>query len=363
MTKTRKRLTIVGGGYLGSDLAKSLDSEMEVTLIERATHFTHAPAMIRAMVQPALLDQALIPYDGLLKHGHVVRGEAVSVDAAGVTLADGARVEADYIVLATGSSNLAPFRTASGDIAELRANSDLWHKSLMTANTVLIIGAGAVGTELAGEIAHAHPGKTVTLVSSDTTLFPLTPGKMGQSLHRKLNQMGVDVILGARADTLPGRAAPASGRVTLSNGQTIDADLVIPTVGSHALASLAETLPGAALDATKRVKLDKWLRPSDLPNVFAAGDMAATGDGMTIVGISRQKPWLEKTLKALASGAQIDRLKPYAPWGNKAPILVPLGPQRGSAFLMAFTGGDWITRMMKGRDLFLSKYRKLLGQT
>ena len=245
----------------------------------------------------------------------------------------------------------------------MRANSDRWHKALTAAKTVLVIGAGAVGTELAGEIAHAHPDKAVTLVSSDTTLFPLTPGKMGKSLDRKLNQMGVDVILGARADTLPGRAAPEGGRVTLSNGQTIEADLVIPAVGSHALAGLAETLPGAALDATKRVKLDKWLRPSDLPNVFAAGDMAATGDSMTIVGISRQKPWLEKTLKALASGAQIDALNPYTPWGEKAPILIPLGPQRGSAFLMAFTGGDWITRMMKGKDLFLAKYRKLLGQT
>lgn len=363
MTNNRKRLAIVGGGYLGSELAKSLEQDMDVTLIERATHFTHAPAMIRAMVEPALLDQALIPYDDLLTRGRVVQGEAVAVDADGVTLANGQTVEADYIVLSTGSSNLAPFRTATGDIAELRANNDRWHKALMAAKSVLIIGAGAVGTELAGEIAHAHSGKKVTLVSSDTTLFPQTPGKMGKSLHRKLTQMGAEVILGVRADSLPGRDAPESGRVTLSNGQTIEADLVIPAVGSHALAGLAETLPGVEFDAANRLKVGDWLRPSNLPNVFAAGDMAATGDGMTIVGVSRQKPWLEKTLKALASGKQIDALKPYAPWGEKAPILVPLGPQRGSAFLMAFTGGDWITRMMKGRDLFLTKYRKLLGQT
>ena len=61
-TNTNKpRLVIVGGGYLGSGLAKSLEAEMDVTLIERATHFTHAPAMIRAMVNPKLLDLALIP--------------------------------------------------------------------------------------------------------------------------------------------------------------------------------------------------------------------------------------------------------------------------------------------------------------
>jgi len=34
------------------------------------------------------------------------------------------------------------------------------------------MGAGTVGTELAGEIAHAHPEKKITLVASDAVLFP-----------------------------------------------------------------------------------------------------------------------------------------------------------------------------------------------
>jgi len=31
--------------------------------------------------------------------------------------------------------------------------------------------------------------------------------------------------------------------------------------------------------------------------------------------------------------------------------------------MMVATLGDWVTRMMKGKDLFLTKYRKPLGQT
>ena len=362
MTTQKMRLAIVGGGYLGTDLAKALQAETNVTLIERASHFTHAPAMIRAMIDPDLLDQALIPYDRLLDRGRVVRGEAVAVDGAGVTLADGQRVEAEYIVLATGSTNLAPLRTASGDIAELRANNARWHEALAAANSVLIIGAGAVGTELAGEIAHAMPDKTVTLVSSDTSLFPAHPAKLGRSLQGKLEKMGVGIITGERAEILPGREAPEGGRVKLSGGLEIEADLVIPAVGSRALAGLAETLPGAKLDTAGRAQVDQWLRPSELSNVFAAGDVAAAGDAMTIVAISRQKPWLEKALKALASGKSLDSLKPYTPWGAKAPILIPLGPERGNAFLVIATFGDWLTGMMKGKDLFIAKYRKLLGQ-
>ena len=166
-TTTKSKLVIVGGGYLGAELAKSLESDMDVTLIERASHFTHAPAMIRAMVDPSVMDAALIPYDKLLTQGRIIRAEAVSVDAAGVELANGTRVDGDYIVLATGSSNFAPFKSANGDITSLRDDNARWNASLISAKTVLIIGAGAVGTELAGEIAHAYPDKTVTIVASD----------------------------------------------------------------------------------------------------------------------------------------------------------------------------------------------------
>ncbi len=358
MRKTE--LAIVGGGYIGTALAKSLDAVMDVTVIERASHFTHAPAMIRAMIEPTILDRALIPYDRLLSNGQVLQGEAVAVDGTGVTLAEGGQVAADYIVLATGSANLAPFKSETGDIEELRANVRRWHDALVAAQSVLIIGAGAVGTELAGEIAHSLPDKTVTLVSSDDVLFRGKSRKLGVSLQAKLEAMGVKVIMGQRAGTLPGQDAPEGGSVTLSRGQVVTADLIIPAVGSRPLTSLAEGLPGAKV-SKGRVNVDKWLRPSMLPNVFAAGDIAQSGDNMTIVATVRQKPWLEKTLKSLAGGKRIDDIKPYKPW-NKAPIILPLGPEKGSAFLVAFTGGNWITRRLKGKDMFLTRYNKLLGR-
>jgi len=56
-------------------------------------------------------------------------------------------------------------------------------------------------------------------------------------------------------------------------------------------------------------------------------------------------------------------MKPYAPWGSKAPIIVPLGPKRGNSFLGFMSVGDLLTRKLKGEDLFVRKYRKLLGHS
>ena len=55
-------------------------------------------------------------------------------------------------------------------------------------------------------------------------------------------------------------------------------------------------------------------------------------------------------------------MKTYRPWGAEAPILLPLGPERGNSFLLLFTVGDWITQKMKGAHLFVSKYQKLLNR-
>ncbi len=357
-----QKIVIIGGGYVGAELAKALDDTAQVTLIEPRSHFVHAPAMIRAVVDPSLLDRALIPYDGLLKNGRILASKATGIDAKGVTLDDGAKIDADQIVVATGSGNAMPFKPQGADIAGLRADNQRIHQQLKAARSIGIVGAGAVGTELAGEIAFAMPDKKVTLISSDTALFPTMPSKLGTSLAVKLRKAGVTLILGQRAKDLKSMTEPYTGSLVLADGTQHDFDLIFPVIGSRANSELLETLLGVEKSTANRIKVDPWMRPSSLPNVFAAGDVADAGDGMTIVATSRQLPWLKAALSGLAQGKTVEELKPYKPWGNKAPILVPLGPKQGNSFLGFFTAGDFLTSKMKGQDLFLKKYNKLLGR-
>ncbi|MCZ4366317.1 NAD(P)/FAD-dependent oxidoreductase [Sulfitobacter dubius] len=357
-----QKVAIVGGGYIGAELAKSLDDTAQVTLIEPRSHFVHAPAMIRAVVDPSLLDRALIPYDRLLTNGKVIASKAKSIDADSVTLEDGSRVEADQIVVATGSGNAMPFKPQGADIADLKADNQRIHQQLKAARRIGIVGAGAVGTELAGEIAYAMPDKKVTLISSDETLFPTMPSKLGTSLAAKLRKTGVTLILGQLAENLQSMTEPYAGTLQLADGSQHDFDLIFPVIGSRANSEVLETLAGVQKTTENRIKVDPWMRPSSLPNVFAAGDVADAGDGMTIVAASRQLPWLKTTLSGLAAGQSVEDMKPYKPWGSKAPILVPLGPKQGNSFLGFFTAGDFLTSKMKGNDLFLKKYAKLMNR-
>lgn len=355
------RVAIIGGGFLGAELAHTLDTYCDVALIEPRDCFSHTPAMIRAAVDPTLLDRALIPYDTLLANGRWHKDHVKSLDENGAHLAGGETVAADYYVIATGSRYAKPFK-GNGSGADAKQATHAIHERIKLANTIAIIGAGAVGVELAGEIAAAMPDKNVTLVTDQDRLFPTFKDSLGNSLKEKLTAMGIELIFDTRVATMASINEPFNGPLELSGGRTIDADIIVPVIGAKPNTELLETLPNAQLSDRKRIVVDGFLRPSSLPNVFAAGDAADTGDDMTIVAISRQMPWLKNTFKKLSAGQSVEQLKPYAPF-KTAPILVPLGKKRGASFLGAFTAGDWVTSKMKGQDLFLTKYNKLFNRS
>lgn len=87
---------------------------------------------------------------------------------------------------------------------------------------------------------------------------------------------------------------------------------------------------------------------------------------MTVVAVSRQVPWLVKAIKQIIKGGSVDKLKAYQPW-PKPPILIPLGPKLGASVLPLGANGKvfgaFLTSLMKGKDLFIKKYRKLLTNT
>lgn len=363
----RPRLLVVGGGYVGCDIARRLENELDVTLIEPKTAFVHTPAMIRALVRPDLRDRAIMPYDRLLGRGRVIRARVSAIEPDGVSLDNGETVPGDMIVVATGSDH-AGFLKPSGDsIDDFRAIQADAANRIASARHIAIAGAGSVGIELAGEIASALPGIRITLISTSPGLMPGHHPRLGRMLRRKLAAQGVAIIT-AHAELPPGESI-FDGPLHLDNGERVEADLVLAATGSQGRNGLLTALPDVRAIADGRVATDPWLRPSSHPRIFVGGDVAATGDAMTIVATMRQIPFLIKALRCVASGGDIHHLRPYSPW-SAAPILLPLGPERGASFLpapgpLAPLGvvGDFITRQMKGADLFIPKYRRLLGLT
>lgn len=354
------RVAIVGGGYAGFTLARELDRHVAVTLIEAREAFVMTPATMRVLVEPALLDKIVIPYDRLLENGRVVHGRAASIDQGGVLLTDGTRIEADAIVVATGSHYAAPFKPQNDSIAAFKQALLYCAEQIARANGIVIVGSGAVGVELTGEIKSAYPDKSVTLIGNQPRLFPMYTEKLHRELMKRLNALGVAVHLNSPVGGLKQTNAPYEGEVSLADG-TVITGLIVPAVGAAVVPGPAHELPDTAQKPNGQLAVDSWLRPSSLPNVFVMGDIAATGDGMTVVATSKHVPMLKRTIMALAKGQPVESLPPYKGW-RIPPILVPLGPKLGvSVFPLGKHGttfGDWFTSKLKGKKQFIPRYQK-----
>ena len=155
---------VIGGGYAGINVARALDDHTHVTLVEPKDAFVHNVAALRALVEPTWVPRIFLPYDHLLEHGTIVRDRAAHVTANRVVLASGQQLTPDFIVLATGSTYPFPAKSDQPNTFDAIGRYHAAHTNLTRAHRVMLLGAGPVGLELAGEIAAAWPDKHIVLV-------------------------------------------------------------------------------------------------------------------------------------------------------------------------------------------------------
>ncbi|GGN65729.1 hypothetical protein GCM10010112_27410 [Actinoplanes lobatus] len=319
-------VVVVGGGYGGIAVARALDDIAEVTLVEPKETFVHVVAQLRAATDPAWTDKIFIRYDGLLTRGRVLRDMAADVRPGRVDLASGTRLDADYVVLATGSTGAFPHRLDTG-----RQRLRETHEALRAASGVLLLGAGPTGLEFAGEIAAAWPGKPVTVVDPAPELLGgRFTAELRTEVARQLDDLGVRVLLGAKLDTLPdtpaGTVHPFTA--TTADGETISSDLWFACYGT--------TVPsghlGAALSAVRRpdgrLPVTEHLRVTGHDRVFAVGDANDTPELKTARAAGHQGEVAAANIRALIEDGPLTTYEPF-PDG----VILTLGPSGGAGWI------------------------------
>jgi apoptosis-inducing factor 2 len=358
----RSAVAIIGGGYAGIAVAKGLDDVADVTLIDPRDTFVHNVAALRGVVDPAWTDRLFLPYGGLLRNGRVLRDRAVRVESGTIGLASGAELAADYIVLATGSTYPFPAKLHTVDSADGKAELRAAHAELVDADKVLLLGAGPVGLEFAGEIKAAWPDKAVTIVDP---LEDILSGGYGDEfrteLRRQLDAMGVELVLGARLRAEPdapvGKRQPITA--TTESGRELAADIWFRCYG---VAPVSDYLGGdlaTARQPTGHVAVTDELRVMGQERVFAIGDITNTPEGKTAWAAGKHAEVVVANLQAMIEGG--DELTSYVP--EPPAIVLPLGPQGGASHAPAMGGllDAATTTQIKSAHLFVGHYAEILG--
>jgi len=127
------RVTIIGGGYGGIIAAKALDDVAEVALVEQKDTFVNHAAALRATVNREWAERIFLPYDNLLTRGRVVHGTALGVRGTTTSVAGAGDIEADHLVLATGTAYPFPAKHLESSSVVAKARIERAHANLEQA--------------------------------------------------------------------------------------------------------------------------------------------------------------------------------------------------------------------------------------
>jgi apoptosis-inducing factor 2 len=325
-----RTVAVVGGGYGGSLVAKALDAEADVVLIDPREAFVNVAGSLRALTRPHWAASIFFSFGTLLERGRVIRGKAVSVDPNGVTLASGERVEADYLVLATGSSYPYPARPRQASTGTAEALNDLraTHGELSGAGRVLILGAGPVGLELAGEIKEVWPDKHVVVVEKGDQLMPGFLPEVRDDLRIQLDKLGIELRLGtgltAPPVTEPGRAGRFT--VTTGTGDQIVADIWFRAFGVRVNSDYLADGKLSPRTARATVPVTERLNVKGYEHVYALGDITDLTDPKMASYAQDHAQVVATNISAQLAGEQPDAV--YTP-ARDLRILLPLGTRAG----------------------------------
>ncbi|MFI9784014.1 NAD(P)/FAD-dependent oxidoreductase [Kitasatospora sp. NPDC051984] len=268
---TGKHIVVIGAGYAGLSAAAGIGRGPDrVTLIAPERRFAHRVRQHEIAVgrRPSRPDIA-----------HVLRGRKVDhlatrvleLDLAGrkVVTEDGKRIAYDTLVYALGSRVAWSDVPGAAEHAYSAEQAEELHRRITDApapGTIAVVGGGATGIELATELAEAHPSWQARLVASGPVggwLSARGRAHVLAVLHRLRVQ--VDEAHQVTAVTAAGLETPAG---------PIPADVVVwaGSLEPHPLAADS----GLAVTERGQAVVDDHLRSVSHPDVYVAGDAAAT---------------------------------------------------------------------------------------
>ncbi|MBG0821985.1 FAD-dependent oxidoreductase [Planomonospora sp. ID91781] len=259
-------VVVVGAGLAGVRSVEALRAHGfggAITLIGEEPHRPYDRPPLSKAVLLGEIDSTVVDSDlGALAVDHRP-GVAAKGLRAGVLETTEGELAYDALVIATGAS---PIRLrGEGPQHVLRTIDDaLGLRALLRqGRRVAVVGAGWIGAEVA--TAARRAGCEVTVVEAAECPLAAALGPVGAHTAPWYERADIDL----RTGTMVASVDP--GGLTLVDGSTIEADVVVTGVGVR---PSVDWLAGSGIELDDGVVTDEHLRTA-LPGVVAVGDCAA----------------------------------------------------------------------------------------
>ncbi len=195
---------------------------------------------------------------------------------------DGTQMSYDRLVLALGSVPVNPPIPGINLENVFFIKKDLDYLKIMrekvySSKKVVIIGGGFIGVEFADEFSGIEGLETTLVEVLPHCLEAAFDEEFAIAAEEELKKKGVKLHTGVKVEKIDGNGKVE--RVILSNGQILDADIVIVAIGARPNTSIAMKA-GLSIGRGGGIWVDEYLRTND-PAIFAVGDCAEKRDFFT----------------------------------------------------------------------------------
>jgi len=327
---TKHRVVVVGGGFGGLPACRYLGRKkaVEVTLLDRRNHHLFQPLLYHVATGILSEGQIAVPLRETLhryKNTRVELAEVTGFDLdrrvvfAASPLHDPVEVPYDSLIVAGGAGQsyfghdelalFAPGMKTLDDALELRrrifgafemaeTTSDPTERA--TWLTVVVVGAGPTGVEIAGQIRElavrslrnnfrTFDPATVRVLLMDGGTQPLAT--FGENLSARaakaLEKLGVELRMGSRVTGVDSNGVDVQ---TKEGTERIAAHTVVWAAGVQAspLAGMLAEASGAETDRAGRIATLPDLTLPGHPEVFAVGDMVTVNNLPGVAEVAMQ---------------------------------------------------------------------------
>ena len=188
------RVVVVGASFAGLYAAKGLRSIADVVLVDASDEWEYTPSVHEVLGGRRKADTILTSFTETLPGVEFVKGVAVAVNESEVhveTCGHIKKLPYDHLIISVGCAYARPIKAQLASL-DRRAQLAGAQSELRDASSVLVVGGGAVGVEIAGELAAHH---TVTLTAREDELVRDLPAAARRYALEALRSKNVRVLL------------------------------------------------------------------------------------------------------------------------------------------------------------------------
>jgi NADH dehydrogenase len=310
-------VVIIGGGFGGLNAAKAFRrAPVRVTVVDRHNHHLFQPLLYQVATATLSPGDIASPIRWILRHSRNTRvwlGAVRAIDLKNrrIMLEDGASIDYDYLIVATGTSHTyfghdqwAPYAPALKTLEDAlairrrilvafeEAERETDPARQQRLLTFVLVGGGPTGVELAGTLAEiARQTRAefrnidtrttrIVVIEAGPTILPSFAPALRDAARRSLARLHVEVRENARVT-----AVDADG--VMLGDERLEARTILWTAGVAA-SPVAATL-GLPVDRAGRVIVERDLSVPAHPEAFVIGDAAAflDAEGRQLPGVAQ----------------------------------------------------------------------------